>query len=137
MKRGFESQDSFESSPSTSTLPSIRTQRSDVSSLSEAQDQLSYSDRGWNSVYPELTGLNLSNDNDFQLELDPSLQSNDTFSLADIGGANIESWMSQELTEDVRDDEPARSDSPHSALSDKDLTCYGMVSNDLQTSCQI
>lgn len=124
----LDSRESFDSNQST--LPFSQSQRSIETTLSQAQEQPSYSDRGWESIFPELIGISPDNDKDVPADENTHyLDFGNLFFPADANGANIESWSSQELSDgsQVHNGHSVSVGPAEDDLSNQDWICYGMV----------
>lgn len=137
MKRGLCSEESFDSTGSQSTLSFLSSQQSNPNTLAGAQDQPSYSDRAWKAIFPELIGLDLSHRGSSQLDPFQPPDNDDTLWPADISGANIESWMGEELDDAAQNGDSIQVDALHDGSVHQDLTCYGMVSKELPPWCSL
>lgn len=129
MKRGIERLESFDSDQSTTPLS--LSQRSIDTTSSQAQEQLSYSDRGWKSIFPELIGTSLNNENNVPVDENAHHPDfGDTFFSADLNGANIESWSTEELSDgyQIQNGDVVSAGLAQDDSYNQDLVCYGMVS---------
>lgn len=130
MKRGLEPQDSFGSSQRPPSFLSSSSQNSAYTTSSENPEQPSYSDRGWKSIFPELIGFELTDDNNLSLEQDSYEGTASSLGPAESNGADLESWMTTELNYDFQLSECETSNAAlvHDHSRKDDLICYGMVS---------
>lgn len=105
LKRSFDS--------SQTTLSNQPSQQSWGASPLSSQDQPSYSDCGWESIFSELIGVNLGND-EFQ-----GLGTDEPSYAPVVGDTGIESGTSLELGLGAYDE--------YGSASAADWICYGMV----------